>query len=322
MAVILYEAYAKITGRMGRDHYTLYDYVRVVMSKITTVDSFYVGLLHGGNRVRFPYSYDGEQHDDSDSHTFGKHGLTAWLLANKRTYRFDLDGGALLMKGISYGDVRKVSADAVTVPMLRRTTGEPEVFGMLSMQSYTAGAYSNDAVVALEWLTDVVARLLMREREDRDALFDLKLSLDDDLDNNFLTSDQLVEYVVEQIGEVRRRAEEAVNAADHQTPDTLLKVLRRTTDDCSRIQSELIEMTLLADDRPTRRFTSLTPAEQTIAVLVADGLSNQEIADELRPTSVNTVKTHLRSIATKYGMRQRAQIAADVRRHLGKVRHD
>ncbi|MEU4194864.1 helix-turn-helix transcriptional regulator [Kribbella sp. NPDC026611] len=318
VAVILYEAYAKISGRMGRNHYAMYDYVRVVMSKITTVDSFYVGLLHGGNRVRFPYSFDGHLHDDSDSHTFGQHGLTAWLLVNKKTYRYSMDRGALLSKGVSFGDVRKVSEDAVAVPMLRPSSDGEEVFGMLSMQSYAAGTYNNDAVSALEWLTDIVARVLMREREDRDALSDLRLNISEELQSTFLTSDHIVEYLVEQVGEVRRKVEDAVND-DSEALGGLRAVLQDVILDCRRIQAELVELTLTADDRPTQRFMSLTPAEQTIALLVADGLSNQEIADELSPTSVNTVKTHLKSISAKYGMSRRNQIASDVRRHLGNV---
>jgi DNA-binding NarL/FixJ family response regulator len=318
VAVILYEAYARISGRIGRDHHALYDYVRVVMSKITTVDSFYVGLLHDGNRVRFPYSFDGRLHPDPESHTFGQSGLTAWLLENKRTYRFDTDGGALLHQGMSFGDVRKSSADAVTVPMIRRTSGAAEVFGMLSMQSYTAGVYTEDSVAALEWLAEVVARLLLREQEDREALFELKLTIEDDPESSLLTSDQLVGSVVDQIRDLHRMAEEIATDAGA-TPERLRAVLRQLVDHCQRIQAELVEMTLLADDGPTRRFMSLTPAEQTIAILVADGLGPQQIADELRPTSTRAVRTHLRNIAIKYGMSQRAQIAADVRWHLSKA---
>jgi DNA-binding NarL/FixJ family response regulator len=318
VAVILYEAYARISGRTGRDHHFLYDYVRVVMSKITTVDSFYVGLLQGGDRVRFPYAFDGRLHPDPDSHSFGQSGLTAWLLENKRTYRFATDGGALLHQGMPFGDVHKPSADAVTVPLIRCTSGAAEVFGMLSMQSYTAGVYTEEAVTALEWLAELVARLLLREQEDREALFELKLTIEDDLESSVLTSDQLVGSVFEQLGEIHRTAEELVADAEA-TPDQLRAVLRRLGERCQRIQTELIEMTLLADDGPTRRFTSLTPAEQTIAVLIADGLGPQQIADELRPTSMRAVRTHLRNIAVKYGMSQRAQIAADVRRHLSKA---
>ena len=53
--------HAEATGFEGlfrADHYGLYDYVRFVVAKIATVDAFYVGLLHGSTRVRYPYGYD------------------------------------------------------------------------------------------------------------------------------------------------------------------------------------------------------------------------------------------------------------------------
>jgi DNA-binding NarL/FixJ family response regulator len=319
VAIVLYEAYAKMSGRLARNHYALYDYARVVMTKIAPVDAFYVGLIHAGTKVRFPYSFDGAQHDDSDTHTIGRDGLTAWLMANKKTYRFDLDGGYLLNGGVSFGDVRKRSADAVTVPLLSRSLEGSEVFGMVSMQTYESGAYNGEAVAAFEWLADVIARVLSREQEDRDALADLKLDAGGELGSEFLTSDQVVEYLVEQVGEVRRRAERALGDPA-MTADAARVALAGMTADCLRIQADLVEMTLLVDDQPTLRFNALTPAEQTIAVLLADGLSNQAIAEQLRPTSINTVKTHLKNIAAKYRMSRRSEIAADVGRHLGKTR--
>ncbi|TDD60665.1 LuxR family transcriptional regulator [Kribbella antibiotica] len=318
VAIVLYEAFKKMSGSLVGNHYALYDYARVVMTKIAPVDAFYVGLIHAGTRVRFPYNYDGARHDDSDVHTIGRDGLTAWLLANKRTYRFDFDHGFLLNGGIGFGDVHKRSADAVTVPLLSRTLDGSEVFGMMSMQSYEPGVYSGEAVAAFEWIAEVIGRVLAREQEDRDALGVLNSGTGDALGDDFLTSDQMVEYLVEQIGAVRRRAEQVLDDAG-MTVDRARGVLADVTTDCLRIQAELVEMTLLVDDRPTLRFNTLTPAEQTIAVLLADGLSNQAISEQLRPTSINTVKTHLKNIAGKYGMSTRAEIAADVVKHLGLV---
>lgn len=51
----------------------------------------------------------------------------------------------------------------------------------------------------------------------------------------------------------------------------------------------------------------LTPREREIAVLVADGLSNQEIAGRLSK-SVLTIKTQLNAVFRKLGLRRRAQL--------------
>jgi adenylate cyclase len=62
---------------------------------------------------------------------------------------------------------------------------------------------------------------------------------------------------------------------------------------------------------------SLTPTEHDVALLVAEGLSNRDIADRLI-MSRYTVDTHLRHVFAKLGVRSRAAVAAAVaRRNLG-----
>ncbi|WP_380161152.1 response regulator [Kineococcus sp. R86509] len=57
------------------------------------------------------------------------------------------------------------------------------------------------------------------------------------------------------------------------------------------------------------RFAVLTPRERDITLLVADGLSNQEIAARLS-LSPFTVKTHAVRVMTKVGARDRAQLVS------------
>ena len=59
-------------------------------------------------------------------------------------------------------------------------------------------------------------------------------------------------------------------------------------------------------DEPTERLTS---REQEVALLVARGLTNRQIADELS-ISEHTVANHMRKILKKWGLRSRAQISA------------
>lgn len=66
--------------------------------------------------------------------------------------------------------------------------------------------------------------------------------------------------------------------------------------------------------RPTFGWESLTPTEQDVARLVAEGATNPEIARMLL-MSVNTVKTHLAHTYTKLGIDSRAQLASLVVRH-------
>jgi DNA-binding NarL/FixJ family response regulator len=55
--------------------------------------------------------------------------------------------------------------------------------------------------------------------------------------------------------------------------------------------------------------STLTPREREIAALIARGLSNRGIADEL-VISPATVARHVTNILTKLGFTSRAQIAA------------
>ncbi|GAB3836652.1 LuxR C-terminal-related transcriptional regulator [Kribbella italica] len=310
-AIVLREAYHKIDAQFRGNHYGLYDYARAVAAKIARVDTFYVGLLHGSNRVRYPFGYEDGKYDDPATHTFGPQGPTAWLLRKRQTYRFAYDNGAALMGGIPCGDVTKVSADAVIVPMFR-ADGE-RMFGMMSIQSYQPGAYDDNAVRAFEWLTGTVARVLDREAEDREAL---RLLPAGEETPNLLTSDHVMEYLSNRIAVLRGLADEALGEPEARAEPLRghLTALRTTAE---KIQSELIEMMLDADEGPEQRFGSLTKAQQGIAVLLVQGLDNDALAAELG-ISLNTVKSHLGTILRKYAMDSRVQVADDVRKYLAR----
>ncbi|WP_035844372.1 helix-turn-helix transcriptional regulator [Kitasatospora azatica] len=55
--------------------------------------------------------------------------------------------------------------------------------------------------------------------------------------------------------------------------------------------------------------TTLTPREEEIAELLADGLSNKDIADRL-VIAPRTAETHVAHILSKLGLTSRAQVAA------------
>ncbi|MGC4938001.1 LuxR C-terminal-related transcriptional regulator [Kribbella sp. DT2] len=310
-AIVLREAYHKIDAQFRGNHYGLYDYARAVAAKIARVDTFYVGLLHGANRVRYPFGYEDGKYDDPATHTFGPNGPTAWLLAQRQTYRFAYDNGAVLNGGIPCGDVNKVSADAVIVPMFR--AGGERMLGMMSIQSYRPDAYDDNAVRAFEWLTGTVARVLNREAEDREAL---RLLPAGEETPNLLTSDHVMEYLSNRIGVLRGLADRALEEpqARGEPLRGQLTTLRTTAE---QIQSELIEMMLDADEGPEQRFGRLTKAQQGIAVLLVQGLDNDALAAELG-ISLNTVKSHLGTILRKYEMDSRVQVADDVRRYLAR----
>jgi predicted ATPase/DNA-binding CsgD family transcriptional regulator len=65
--------------------------------------------------------------------------------------------------------------------------------------------------------------------------------------------------------------------------------------------------------RATIGWEALTPTERTVAVKVAHGLSNKDVAEALF-VSQNTIKTHLRNVYSKLGITGRAALATEVAR--------
>jgi DNA-binding NarL/FixJ family response regulator len=313
-AIVLREAYHKIEGTFRGNHYGLYDYTRVVANKFAHVDTFYVGILQGSNRVRYPYGYEGGKYDDPCTHTFGPDSPTAWMLKHRHTYRFAYDNGAVLQNGVPCGDITRRSADVVTVPMFRAVKdGSQQLFGVISMHSYEPGVYDDETVRAFEWLAGVVARVITRDAEDRDALRLLPAGEDAP---NVLTSDHVMEYLSNKIAVLRNLADKALAepaAAAEPMRGHLIDLVRTA----EQTQSELIEMMLDTDDGPERRFCTLTPAQQGVAVLLVQGLDNDALATELG-ISLHTVKSHLGTILRKYEMDNRAQIADDIRKYLAR----
>src|SRR5690242_11839785 len=60
---------------------------------------------------------------------------------------------------------------------------------------------------------------------------------------------------------------------------------------------------------PTRQESTLTPREQEVAALVAEGLTNRQIAERLF-IAERTAEHHVEQIRSKLGFHSRAQVAA------------
>ena len=86
-----------------------------------------------------------------------------------------------------------------------------------------------------------------------------------------------------------------------------------------RVAAELRRLGVRRGARGTRRrpasgWASLTGSEQAVSRLVAEGLTNREVARRLH-VSPHTVNTHLRHVFQKMSVTTRAQLAAEIARH-------
>jgi ATP/maltotriose-dependent transcriptional regulator MalT len=109
------------------------------------------------------------------------------------------------------------------------------------------------------------------------------------------------------LGMVLRRADKRRLAGD------LLAPAHETLAALGAVETELAEQELSACGRRRNRGPSrsaeLSPQELTVAGLVATGMSNRDVADELF-ISVKTVEYHLGHVYAKLGVRSRTQLAA------------
>jgi DNA-binding CsgD family transcriptional regulator len=76
------------------------------------------------------------------------------------------------------------------------------------------------------------------------------------------------------------------------------------------VVSDLLAFALrhrMAAEENLARWSTLTPREQQVASLVAEGYTNQEIADRL-VISIDTAKTHVRNSVKKFGLRTKLDL--------------
>lgn len=107
----------------------------------------------------------------------------------------------------------------------------------------------------------------------------------------------------------------ALTAVLNRTPDLFEESLRQlrlaSLGGVARLLDVLARPLLLVEEAPAG--PALTAAEAQVLVAIANGLSNQAIADEQRRT-VNTVRTHVSSILRKLGCESRGEAVAAARR--------
>ena len=308
-AAILRDADRKIRARVGGSHHALYNYWRVTMAKICPVDSFYVGFYKENRTIVFPYNFDGHEYVYPDIHTYGEHSLATYILTRKRPYRYADDQGELLHRGVSYGDETAISADSVAVPIFEAGQ-DGEVVGLAAIQTYAAGTYRDEHVHAFEWTARSVATVLAREHED-----DVNRELLGGAVERSPETPTTVAEMIDTISTRLRSLKNGIDAVREVMPAGAMDAESRITlleRECEEIQTEVMEMLTRPAVDGNDLLRRLTHREKEIALLMAEGMSNTEIAAQLHITEL-TVKTHVSRILSKFGVKQRSAVAAKLR---------
>ncbi|WP_323099329.1 LuxR C-terminal-related transcriptional regulator [Intrasporangium sp. YIM S08009] len=297
------------------DVFTVYDACRAAVGALAPVDDFYVALVRERDRrISYPYMFSNGAYEETGTLTYGPGGVVAWVLASQRPYRHRDDGGALLNRGVRFGD-DDLSADAVVVPML----GEDGVVGLLGALSDTPDSMGDEVVTALEWLAGLVLDRVLAARPERRLNLPLVYpELEDSGRAGVLmsvnrTATALTEMAAE-IEEVRRRL--AQDPSDPAVQDRLAALGRR----CFEVQASLVtRLGHQAGDDPEAGDRAaaaadplevLSPRERAVVEIVTGPDGDPGNAGVARALGIGTatVKTHMASVLSKLGLQHRSEL--------------
>lgn len=302
VVAVLRRADERLRASSRGDLTTRFIVCRAALASLAPVHAFYVGFFRGERTLVIPYTEELGRFAGTDVQHYGRGGLSAWIRASGRVYRFSDDNGRLLGGGVPLSENGSDTRDALVVPLIQ--PGDGDVLGMLAVQSWEPEAFDDAVVQAAQWLARALVHSLNRDEEDALEL-DL-YQLYPELDSRSLSrTDDLLAQIALQVDKVR----EAIDQAMTGDPGDL-SATRRAYELCVRLHEEILSLLVRsgAPEQPVVLPTILTAREQQIADLIrTEGLSNAEIGRRL-VISEKTVKGHVSGILRKLGVTQRSGI--------------
>ncbi|WP_326567257.1 helix-turn-helix transcriptional regulator [Amycolatopsis rhabdoformis] len=284
----LREARDLLSAEAEKSHHALYDRLREIVADAMPLDAFFVALFRDADHVLYAYQYDGAEYALPGIRPVNPEGPTGWVRAHNTSYAFRTDAGAILNRGIPWGDKERRSADALVVPMRRTHTGE--VIGVVSAQTYTPDSYGD---------SELLAQLDDGHRPAAERVLSRSVS----------------ELVVERVAVVRQAVAQLAAELEregHRLGTRARDLVRQ----CERLQIESAEIEFDGYRDAAARFGSLSPRERDVAELLAQSLRNDDIATRLH-IGLPTVKTHVGNILRKYGAERRSTVAEEISAYLG-----
>lgn len=276
--------------------------IRRALTALAPVHTCYVGFYRDDHTLLIPYEFSNGAEQGGDLSLFGPGGLSHWVRASGRAYRFAQDHGRLCLAGVPSVGAPAVE-DAIAVPIFNSMTSA--VVGILAVEATEPDVFGDEFVKAMEWLARAAAMHIdLGQRGPNAALYQAFPGLDSTAVTSPLEILQRATQHLNQIAEGLR----AIDPADE-----LVTQLDQLEQQCRRGATDLSMMALrLAEDvmpQRTHLIDQLSPREREIAELIAhESLSNAAIAQRLS-ISEKTVKTHVGGVLRKLGLRQRSELA-------------
>ena len=293
---VLQQADRAITSSPRGDPVPVYAACRVAMECLAPVDTFYVALIRQQDQTTsLPYTFDGGVRLVPDVLPFGPRGLTAWMQASQRTYRYRDDGGALIGKGHAFGDPIEQDHDAIVTPLFASPDGQ--ISGFMAVLSVRSAVFTQEHVAAFEWLSKA-AGLALSGHETARTVLDLSAVYAGSELDGAANQPEMANHVIAELEQMRAQ----LLALHHQQP-ALVEDLRAR---CEALQTTVAVLV----GRPTRDpLQSLTQREREVVELITGPTTpgNRAIAVTLG-LSEATVKTHVAHALAKLGLKRRSEI--------------
>ncbi|MEW1953656.1 LuxR C-terminal-related transcriptional regulator [Terrabacter sp. NPDC080008] len=307
------------------DVFTVYDACRAAVGSIAPVDDFYVALVRVRDRqISYPYVFSNGRHVEAGTMSYGPSGLVAWVLASRKPYRYADDQGALLNRGMRFGD-EDLSADAVVVPMAT----DDGVVGLIGALSDTPDSLGDEVVTALTWLAGLVQdRILAMSPVRRLNLAMVYPELEDSGRAGTLMAVNQASSALTQLAADLDDLQRVL--AESGCADSVLERLESFGRRCFEVQAAIVTRLGMRPEHggpghdAADPLEGLSPRERAVVALVTGpegDPGNAGIAEAL-DISTATVKTHMASVLAKLGLTHRSELRWLVRGYGGHGDHE
>ncbi|WP_347355042.1 LuxR C-terminal-related transcriptional regulator [Intrasporangium sp.] len=284
------------------DVFAVYDACRATLGSLAPLDDFYIALINEADRrISYPYLFSNGAFEEAGTVTYAPNGLTAWVVASRRPYRYADDEGALLNRGYRFGD-GEPSADTAVVPLLG--SEEEGVIGLMGALSDTGDAFTDETVRAMQWLAGLVVDRLRASDPTRGLNLSLVYpELDEGRSGSLVALNVAGNALTKMAQELTALAQEVTDAA---LAERLTELSRR----CFGVQAQLVTRLGPTHDAPVDPLRGLSPRERAVVELVtgADGDPGNAGIAAVLGISTATVKTHMSSLLDKLGLEHRSEL--------------